>query len=354
MRLRCITQGFRDVIVNSIESSSFSDNADARRQYDAARRTAAVFDLCDRTQIEIGGRDRAKFLHSFCTNDIKGLAAGRGCEAFVTSVQGKIVGHVSVYAAAESLWLTSVPGCGPKLLAHLSKYHISEDVTFADRTGEVGLLLVAGPAAEQMAAEVLPAAAGLQSPAIVETEFEATQVQIRRHDLLRLPCLYLAAPTALLDRLRDRLLEKGAVLAGAAVFDALRIEAGFPLYGLDLSDANLAQEAGRTKQAISFTKGCYLGQEPIARIDAMGHVNQELRGLRLQCGSPPPPGTEVWSTGAGAKKVGQITSSALSYADDRPVALALVRRGFETPGQALEARIGETAVPAVVYWPDVG
>lgn len=343
--------GSIELPTGTIESAA-ADFGDPRLEYEAAHKSAAVFDLAGRTQIEVGGRDRAKFLQNFCTNDIKGLAPGRACEAFITSVQGKILAYVWVSAGPQALWLSSDPDCAAKIIAHLSKYQISEDVTFTDRTGELGLLLVCGPAATEIVGGLLPAAAEMESLQVAEAEFESNAVRIRRHDLLRLPCFYLVASSEVLSVLRDRLQRAGARPAGSLAFEALRIEAGFPRYGVDISDANLAQEAGRTKQAISFTKGCYLGQEPIARIDALGHVNQLLRGLKLSGSSLPPPGSEVFSTGDGAKKVGQITSSAISYADDRPVALALLRRGFETPGQTLHVRIHDDSVAAAVFWPD--
>ena len=125
--------------------------------------------------------------------------------------------------------------------------------------------------------------------------------------------------------------------AGGAVFEALRIEAGFPLYGVDISEDNIAQEAGRTKQAISFTKGCYLGQEPIARLDAMGHVNRELRGMRLAEGPVPRGQTPVFDE-SGAQQVGTITSAAMSYADNKPVALAMLRAQATRPGTSVRVR----------------
>lgn len=328
------------------------DFGDPRAEYRAARESAALFDLPDRTQLELTGRDRAKFLHNFSTNDIRGLTAGHACEAFLTSVQGKVLAYVSVYATADSLWLVSVPGCAGPIIAHLSRYQISEDVTFTDRSAELGTLLITGPRAEEIVTAIFPAAALLPvSPSVTTTTIDHGVFQLRRHDLLRLPGFLVAAPLSLLEGCRERLLDAGCVRAGRSAFEALRIEAGFPFYGIDITDANLAQEASRTARAISFTKGCYLGQEPIARIDALGHVNQQLRGLQLVGGPVPPPGSEVLTPGLEPRKIGVVTSAALSYGADRPVALAYVRRGFEIPGTALEVRVNTATVPAVVFWP---
>src|SRR5260370_117532 len=118
---------------------------DSQKQYTAARTGAAVFDLTGWTQVELAGSDRAKFLHNFCTNDIRALAPGAGCEAFITNVQGKVLAHVFAYAGDGTLDLIAAPGSAERIVKHLSRYQINEDVTFSDRTAERGLLLVAGP-----------------------------------------------------------------------------------------------------------------------------------------------------------------------------------------------------------------
>lgn len=328
-----------------------ADYGDPRREYLAAKDEAAVFELSSSSQVELTGRDRAKFLHNFCTNEIRGLTPGQGCEAFLTNVQGKVLAYVNVYVTPDSLWLTGAPGIAPKIIAHLSRYQITEDVTFADRSGELGMLLVAGPQALSVVAAVIPAAAGLAaSPSIMVVE-QPVAVQVRRHDFLLLPTVAVVAGRQDIAELRTKVIEAGARAAGQSAFDALRIEAGFPLYGVDVTDDNLAQEVSRTAQAISFTKGCYLGQEPIARIDALGHVNQQLRGLRLTGNEVPPVGSEIFASWGDGKKIGRVTSAALSYADGRAVVLAYVRRGFETPGATLEVCWEGKTVPAEVFWP---
>jgi folate-binding protein YgfZ len=334
------------------EPTATNDFGDPRAEYRAARVSAALFDLPDRAQIEMTGRDRAKFLHNFCTSDIRGLTPGRACETFLTSVQGKVLAYVSVYATADSLWLASVPGCADRIIAHLSRYQISEEVTFTDRSPELGMLMIAGPRSASVTNAVFPSATlPPGSPAVAVAGLDHGALQIRRHDLLRLPGFFVVAPHSAIEGCREKLIEAGAVPAGQSTFEALRIEAGFPLYGVDLTEANLAQEASRTAVAISFTKGCYLGQEPIARIDALGHVNQQLRGLELAGGPVPPPGSEVLTPGLEPRKIGEVTSAAMSHGTDRPVALAYVRRGFDAPGTALEVRVNTATVPAVVFWP---
>ncbi len=320
-------------------------------EYRAACEDAVVFDLSDRTQIEMTGADRQKFLHNFCTNNIKALETGQGCEAFVTSVKGRILGHVFVFAAPESLWVETVPAAAETLLPHLDRYLITEDVQLYDRTAEFGELLVVGP---QSIAQL--AQAGIAVPELTvcgHAMFQTADIAIVVHrvDWLGQPGLLLSAARDNLGDVWKLLTGAGIRPAGSDVFESLRIAAGFPLYGIDINGDNLAQEAARTPQAVSFTKGCYLGQEPIARIDALGHVNQELRGLRMTADVMPVPGSTVIAAD-GEKEVGTISSVACGFGDARPVGLAMLRRGHIAVGTEVLVRIGETTAPAVVFWPE--
>jgi folate-binding protein YgfZ len=310
---------------------------------------AVVFDLSHWTQLELAGVDRAKFLHNFCTNEIKKLATGQGCQAFVTTIQGKLLAHMFVYAGAKSLLLIGAPGIAERTLKHLSKYQISEDVAFRDLAAEQGLLLVVGPGAA-----VALAAIGCDVQGLADgehREWSSEVVRVMRNDMLGLPGYLISAPSQQISEFRYALGDGGALLADSALFESLRIAAGFPLYGIDLSDANLAQEASLTKQAISFTKGCYLGQEPIARIDAMGHVNQQIRIVRLAEGGVPEVGTSVVSAEDESKVIGRITSAALSIDTGKPVALAMLKRNFDTPGLVVRVPVGGKMIPAEVDWP---
>lgn len=308
---------------------------DVQREYGAARESAALFDLSQRTQIELTGADRVRFLHNLCTNDIKALAAGQGREAFLTTAQGKLVGHTYIFATPASLLLDTVPGQAQRLLSHLDKYLITDDVKLIDRADDWAELFVTGPKASDVLAAAsatlgdrLPPRALEHAEAVVA----GTACWVRRVDLCGDSGYQVVVPC---DRAADAagaLLEAGAVPAGMHAFDILRIESGTALFGRDMTEENLPQEVGRNDPCISFTKGCYLGQETVARIDAHGHVNQHLVGLRLDCESSPEPGTPVLHEG---KEVGHITSAAVSPRFG-VIALAYVRRGHETPGHQLE------------------
>jgi folate-binding protein YgfZ len=326
---------------------------DAPQEYAAARSGAATFELTGWTQVDLDGADRAKFLHNFCTNDTRGLAPGRGCEAFITSVRGKVLAHVFVYAGEATLRLVGAPGnSGARIIQHLSRYQISEDVTFADRTEERGLLLVAGPQAAIALANLGCGAPGLASGPHGHDSTAPFDLEICRNDLLGVSGFLVSCPAGQASALAAALDAAGAQAAQSAVFDALRIEASFPMYGIDITDENLAQEVNRTAQAISFSKGCYLGQEPIARIDALGHVNHQLRGIRLGEGPVPPSGAEIFSVEGEPRKIGHITSAALSFGTNLPVALGYLKRHFDTPGLPVAVVTGGRRVSAELFSPE--
>ena len=350
-------------------------------EYAALTSGAGLVDLNDSTLVEISGDDRAAFLHNLCTNEIRKLPAGAGCEAFLLNVQGKILFYVLVFSGSDSLVLQTSPGHGERLVAHLDRYLIREKVTLADRSAESAELLLAGQTAAELlgklGASELPTArlqsvkARLQAPNIpgatdvspvpinsgatgvppVPINSGATGVSpvpfdvwLRRVDITGGPGFLIDCQRIDRERLRLLLIQTGAVSCSQQTFDAKRIEAGFPVYGRDITDKNLPQEVDRDALAISFVKGCYLGQETVARIDALGHVNRVLRGVRFSGPQAPAADTELRS---GSQVVGQVTSSTFSPRLGSPLALAYLRRGHEQPGAKLESDFGFAEVIAL-------
>jgi tRNA-modifying protein YgfZ len=297
-----------------------------------------------RTVIEIRGNDRTQFLHSFCTNDVKKLAPGQGCEAFVTNHQGKIVGHGFIFCEPERLVIGTVAGQATALIAHFDRFVISEDVTFRDLSDQVQIYLVAGGTA----AATLRTLTSAEPPAEM-LSFNHPTIAGCGCTLFRVPycgadSFLIRAASGDVATVRSALEAAGARICHTDAVEAKRIEAGFPYFGRDVTDENLPQEVGRDQQAISFTKGCYLGQETVARIDALGHVNKLLAGVRFQAAEIPPPGTRLR---AGEKEVGHVTSACFSPSLQAPLALAYVRRLHAKPGSNLEVEFGPAEVIAL-------
>ncbi len=297
--------------------------------------TAVGVARLQRTQIEIQGADRVTFLHNMCTNDIKRLQDGDGCEAFITNVQGKILGHVFVFATQHALWLDTVAEQAETLINHLDRYIIREAVELHDRSSSHGELLLAGPAAGELAMSLLNTdAVPAQAMSVRGVPFGETVVQIRRVDWTSPEDVFLSGGQQVCDEIFARCSQQGVAAVDHATVEAARIEHGTPLFGIDIGNTNLPQEVNRNPRAISFTKGCYLGQETVARIDALGHVNWLLRGLQFPGDARPDAGSTLDIDG---KKVATITSSAFSPQLGATLALAYVRNGYHEAGTTLPA-----------------
>ena len=311
------------------------DFGDAETEYCAASESAAVFDVSDRTQLEMTGADRHSFLHNFTTNDIKALPSGRACEAFLCNVKGRTLGHVFIFAGDETTWVESVPGQGDFLTSHLERYHLLEEFMLTDRTADRGELLVTGPEASARLTAVGVNVGELTNLSCVSMPADSESgltLDVRRLDVFGAPTFFIATDRAGIDILWTKLTTADVTPAGRDALQTLRIEAAVPWYGVDLSDENLGQEACRTSQAISFTKGCYLGQEPIARIHAMGHVNRELRRFVIESDTCPPAGVAILNPNDESKEVGRVTSLGWAWRHSRPSGLGRGRTKFAKPG----------------------
>lgn len=307
-----------------------------QREYEALVQTAGLVDPGHRTQIELRGDDRATFLHNLCTNEVRKLPPGAGCEAFITSVQGKTLAHGFIFVDEQSIVFDTSPGQGERLLAHFDHYLVSERVTLADRSNEWHELLLCGPATDEVLQ--IAGAARLASSRLAHQHVEigGRAVWARRVDLAGPQGMLLSAAAEDVASLKAAIESAGAMPCGGAAFEAARVEWGFPMFGQDITESNLPQEIARDSQAISYVKGCYLGQETVARIDALGHVNQTLVALRFASDAEPAAGLELM---AEAGKVGHVTSAAWSPRLIRWCGLGYVRRGNNLPG----SRLGSTA-----------
>jgi folate-binding protein YgfZ len=312
-------------------------------QYEALQSGRGIAELTDWTCIALSGADRQAFLHNFCTNDIKRLSPGESCEAFFTNVKGKIIGRGLVTCRENELVVIGEPNQATKLIEHLDRYILREDVQLQDNTSSRVHLLMCG-ARSAIADFLLPRldyADAIQSPIGKLRDFAARLFDVaiyltNWYTAKERFFLLFESATSDLQRLKENLVGSGLMECNDA-FDIVRIEAGMPLFGVDFDDGNLPQEIGRNDAAISFTKGCYLGQETVARIDAIGHVNQQLVGVKFTGERVPDRGIELAHAG---KAAGRVTSAAYSPKLQAPLALAMVRREHCGVGNRLDSPAG--------------
>jgi len=304
--------------------------------YQAIRNSAGLLDFSWSGVIEAVGPDRAQFLHRMLSNDIKALTPGQGCYATFLTPQGRTLADMRVYCLEDSLLLTVEAGLGEKVIAGLKKFTIGNRVELLDRSDDLALLSLQGPESGEFLSQ---AASGFS---LSQTSFDhsATEIgtanvrvcRVNRtapggYDLL-LPHDHLVATWSLLS---ERGNPSGIRPAGLEASNVHRVEAGIPLYGTDFDEAQIPLEAG-LDSAISLKKGCYIGQETVARATYLGHLNRKLAGLLLAGDQPAAKGAKVFR---GEKEVGWITSSVYSPSLGRPIALGYLRREVWEPGTSL-------------------
>jgi folate-binding protein YgfZ len=315
--------------------------SDLTSQCQALREGIGYCDLSGRSQIELMGKDRAKVLHGLCTNDIKRLAPGDGCEAFLTNIQGKTSGYVNVFCQEASLIVDTSPGLAAEIIPALDRYIIREDVKLVDRTNEWGEVLVSGSQTVGLLESHFMGSIPVGRIGIATGTIGDIQLQLRRLPYTSPECFLICCELSQVATLMAWLQRSDGVECSDAAIDVARIEMGVPIYGRDVTVDNLPQEIARDRLAISFTKGCYLGQETVARIDALGHVNRRLVGLKFTGESVPPPGTTIV---VDTKQVARLTSSCFSPRLNAPLALAFVRRGSDKQGTVIRSELGDAEV----------
>ena len=326
------------------EGHAVADFGDWQAEYIALRQAAGVVPWDAWTEVVLTGAERAEFLNRLATNRLDRLAPGEGAETFLTDARGRVLAYLLVWAEAEQLVLGSPGQFGPRVLAHLDYYLIQEKVELNDRGDELTALWLHGP----QAAEVLQRLGALPPPGEhlphVSVPLGDERVAVRSVRFGAEPSYLLVTPHAAAVAVWTALRQAGVRACGQHAAEVVRIEAGWPYYGVDITEANFPQEVARDRFTLSFTKGCYLGQETVARIDSRGHVNQTLVGLHVPGHVPPALGSVLLAEG---QPVGRITSAAWSPGTGAVVALAYVRRGHNTPGSQVSSPVGPAEVIAL-------
>ena len=320
-----------------------------RTEYDALATGAAAADRSYRGRLRVTGKDRASFLQNMLTNDVKAIATGAGVPAAFLTRQGKLVTDLVVFRLDDSYVLEMERERLGATRESLSRYVVSEDVTLEDDSDFAVAFSVDGPeAAEALSRSLDEALPALAPYHWVFRRISGTRVRVAFVPHGPCPSFDVQVAETVAPRALAEVLQAGGsvgiVPAGFLALETRRVEAGIPQFGVDMDESHLPLEA-RLDAGISFNKGCYIGQEYVARLAHRGHVNRKLVGLSIAGEKVPEPKSPV--SGAGAA-VGHVTSSAFSPSLGCAIALGYVHRDFMEPGSEVSIESGGTPSPARV------
>ncbi|HEY4950523.1 MAG TPA: glycine cleavage T C-terminal barrel domain-containing protein [Candidatus Acidoferrales bacterium] len=330
--------------------TSFAD------EYRAAREGVAIFDTNWHTVVELSGPDRVRYLNAIVSGDVKSLGEGRGTLALLLTPQGHILAELEIYALQEKLLVLSHASVRERTIATLDKFIIMDDVTLSDVTEQFGSLAIEGPRAGTVIAEACGLSLeGFSEHAIAEVQIDGVACHLIRHSHFGLPGAEIIAPREHLGLLWKNLRASVLTLHGAAIgmraLNSLRLEAGVPWFPDDFNDTVIPHEAALEATHISFTKGCYTGQEIVERVRSRGQVNRRRVQLNFSTAQPPAPATRLRARDgddkiAKPKEVGIVTSSAFSPAAGAAIGMAYVRREHNSGGTILDFTGGIATVVA--------
>jgi folate-binding protein YgfZ len=288
----------------------------AAEQAAAVRRSAGWFRLRERALIEVSGGDRVRWLNGMLSNDVARLepgAARSGCYALLLTPKGRIAADLHVLQRGDVFWLELAADAAARVRARLEKYIIADDVRLADRSPDFARFGLEGPRAAEVVAPWLGDAAAPAPDSWCDATLGGLRVVLAAFGWSGGPGYQLIVPAQAADTaaaaLDAAVRASGGGEGDAQVLEVLRIEAGIPRLGAELDEEVLPAEAHLTERAVSFEKGCYTGQEIVARLDARGHVQHVLVGLRFASDALPEPGAEIEADG---RRVGEVTSACRS------------------------------------------
>lgn len=322
---------------------------DPGTEYTAVREAVGLVDGSFRGLIEVTGGDRLRWLNGQVTNEVKDLKAGEGKLAGVLNVKGHILADLAVYGLPHSVWVDMQRDRAQLVRDTFDRYIIADDVVAENASDRYAHLMLVGQEARALMSEVVgPSVADLAPWHHAEAWLGTLQLRIIGSRWLGMPGYDVVVSADLADRAWEALMylgqSRGLLPVGMAAVDLLRVEAGWPWYGVDFDDSNLLMES-LTRDHVSFTKGCYIGQEVVIRVEHQGHVNRKLCGLLVSGEVVPTRGATILS---GDRKVGTVSSAVRSPALNRVIALGTVRREVWDPATKLRIASGDQLLEAEI------
>ncbi len=322
-------------------------------EYRFARETAALVDKNYRCYFEFTGPDRRRYLNAILTNEVPEKADAPGVPTLLLNPQGHILAELEVYVLPDRHLVISYRLIREKLAADLDRYIIMDDVTTEDATDRLSSLGVEGP----RSAEILHTLGGhdlnsLPELGTAETQLAGVTTRIIRRTPGGIPAFDILVDTPHLEPLWDTLLKEVQKHHGGPIgyqtLSSLRLESGTPWFSYDFDDAVIPHEARLEGTHISFSKGCYTGQEIVERVRSRGHVNRQRVAIQIAGSSIPPPGTALYAPDNMEKEAGRISHAAFSPKFHSTIAFAYLRRPFSSPGTKLLIASDSSPIPATV------
>jgi folate-binding protein YgfZ len=319
-------------------------NSDVRTEYDAIRHGIGVIDFSSAGKLQLSGKNAIQFLNGLVSNDVKALGTGDGVLAAFPNLQGKLVALSRIYNTGAYLLIELEASNREKVFKNLNRFVAAGEFFVTDVSDQYGLISLQGPRSAELIESLTGETISDQAPyKIWEKPVGQTNVLIAVHNRCGETGFDLFIPAEAVSFVREAALSRGREFGpieavGEEAFEIARIEAGIPRDGIDAGEDYIILES-ELNEAVSYTKGCYLGQEVIARIHWRGQPAKRLRGLFVDTDQAPERGAMLFA--GDGKKVGEITSSAYSIGLERLIALAYVHRYYLNPGTEFTLKEGE-------------
>jgi len=317
--------------------------ADPLAEYEAARNNVALVDTNFRAVFALTGPDRVRYLNAVTSGNIRDLTPGQSALGLLLNAQGHMLAELMTLVLEDRLLVLSHAYLRQRTFEILERFIIMDDATLADDTAQTGTLAIEGPKAldllrKLMHVEYMQLPDGAHVTAVLDSAGAAIPCRVLRHSLFGIRGAELLLPRESLSAAWQALTAAARVQGGAPIgyraLNMLRLEAGLPWFGTDFDEHQIPQEAGVESTHISFTKGCYTGQEIVERVRSRGHVNRRLTGLLFNSAEVPKPGATVLAKDG--TEAGHITSAAFSPLAGKATGMAYLRREYLEPGTTLQ------------------
>ncbi|TAK00034.1 MAG: aminomethyl transferase family protein [Candidatus Manganitrophaceae bacterium] len=324
-----------------------ADYGDPQSEYRAVREKVGAADLSHQRPFLITGRDRVPFLQNLISNDLNKLEQGKGLYATLLTAKGRVLSDFYLYLLADALFMDVEWTNAQKTVDQLMRFKLRSQIKI--ESPPWGRLLVSGPQARPLLEALFGSLPIDQEKSFFQTESDGITLRCIKQSITGGEDYHLYVPLEGLEKIWERLFSAGGVFGltpfGQSTLETLRIEAGKPRYGIDIDEHIIPIEAGLEAEAISYTKGCYPGQEVMARIQTYGHVNKQLMGLTIEGTELPKKDDKIFQ---GEKELGWITGATRSPLTGQVIAMGYVRPQIATPGTAVEVEIAQARKAAQV------